>query len=248
MRIKLFAFPAGVVLLLGLTAAVSHGAVDPLDEPLAPAIQQHIQTCLRSWMNAPMVKPSVPVPGWPVYTGSDWTMQYPANWKVREGNPYYMWVADPTGVCNFLFVQLQQIPGMPSMDQMREMGFQRMAGAAPHRVITTSTKNPMASLGFNDGTGLMQIWYVRWLHPSAGRMISIVQVNLLSRSPLYTAVQWVFNSAPETSLIATDTKVFGPMIGSAYFTIPKGGSSPSDRDGDGYPDHADRFPDDPNRW
>ena len=231
-----------IVLALG---SASFGGVRGVDDPLDPVVAQQIQLLLTEWRQAPVIKPQRDVPGWPLYTGGDWSTQYPPSWGVRDANPQFLWASDPSGTANFIFAQVAQVPGLPSAEELRDLVFYRLVGQDPVRLVAMDRKRlvelpPTGTIRESDGLH-------RALAGLRGAHAGIDPDCILSRSPLATAYQAFVQSCPEAFWVEAWREIFGPMILSSRFTIPNYNSEVHpDSDGDGYADPVDQDPEDPN--
>ncbi|MCX7016424.1 MAG: hypothetical protein NTW86_28350 [Candidatus Sumerlaeota bacterium] len=222
---------------------------ESLNDPVPPEIQQLVRAGIQSWLNAPVVAPHVDAPGWPLFVGGDWSFQYPPGWQIRRSSPYDLWVADPRGLDHFIFVQIQQVNSMAPIEQIGAALFASFAQNAPARILDTARKNTWPPNTFPDDTGLMQVWYVRWLHPQVGKMFATYSVTILARAVTgVTSLQWILMNCPEAEAVQASQAIFSPLMLSGRFTIPAGGGDthPTDSDNDGYPDDVDQAPNDPN--
>ena len=233
-----------IVLALG---SASFGGVRGVDDPLDPVVAQQIQLLLTEWRQAPVIKPQRDVPGWPLYTGGDWSTQYPPSWGVRDANPQFLWASDPSGTANFIFAQVAQVPGLPSAEELRDLVFYRLVGQDPVRLVAMDRKRLVELPPTGDDSGEATVFIVRWQGASGALMLGSIQIAILSRSPLATAYQAFVQSCPEAFWVEAWREIFGPMILSSRFTIPNYNSEVHpDSDGDGYADPVDQDPEDPN--
>jgi hypothetical protein len=227
-------------------AAAAQGSVH---DPLSPENEAYIRNFFAVWRSASTEKAHGQIPGWPLYTGGDWYIQYPPQWSVRDANPQFLWVSDPRGLTHFVFAQMAQVQGGLSTDDLRAFVFQKLVGGASPVLLAREQKNPFASLGLAGDGGLMDAAFIRWMHGSAGKMLTFIQITILARSPLYTSYQLFLESCPEAELVASARQIFDPMIYSARFTIPNYNSELNpDTDGDGYADPVDADPENPQVW
>lgn len=64
-------------------------------------------------------------------------------------------------------------------------------------------------------SGISQIWYIRWQHPRAGNMFTMLQALVLSHFNSFTGgsacASWSSWTAPENQYIAMAESVFVPM-------------------------------------
>ncbi len=232
-----------------LFVAPADAAQGSVHDPLSPENEAYIRNFFAVWRSASTEKAHGQIPGWPLYTGGDWYMQYPPQWSVRDANPQFLWVSDPRGLTHFVFAQAAQVQGGLSTDDLRAFVFQKLVGGASPVLIAREQKNPLASLGLAGDGGLMDAAFIRWMHGSAGKMLTFIQITILARSPLYTSYQLFLESCPEAELVASAQQIFDPMIYSARFTIPNYNSELNpDTDGDGYADPVDADPENPQVW
>lgn len=232
-----------------LFIAPADAAQGSVHDPLSPENEAYIRNFFAVWRSASTEKAHGQIPGWPLYTGGDWYMQYPPQWSVRDANPQFLWVCDPRGLTHFVFAQMAQVQGGLSTDDLRAFVFQKLVGGASPVLIAREQKNPLASLGLAGDGGLMDAAFIRWMHGSAGKMLTFIQITILARSPLYTSYQLFLESCPEAELVASARQLFDPMIYSARFTIPNYNSELNpDTDGDGYADPVDADPENPQVW
>lgn len=237
---------SAATLLFVVPADAAQGSVH---DPLSPENEAYIRNFFAVWRSASTEKAHGQIPGWPLYTGGDWYMQYPPQWSVRDANSQFLWVSDPRGLTHFVFAQAAQVQGGLSTDDLRAFVFQKLVGGASPVLIAREQKNPLASLGLAGDGGLMDAAFIRWMHDSAGKMLTFIQITILARSPLYTSYQLFLESCPEAELVASARQLFDPMIYSARFTIPNYNSElHPDTDGDGYADPVDADPENPQVW
>ena len=213
---------------------------------------------LRDWMSdfqasylagdPVTLKPIVPVPGWYTYQGGDWTCQYPPDWAVLSGDALSFLACDARQLCCYDYVQMQSFLQPLAHDGVGVYALRRVAGNLPFRVEGTFDKNILPQLMLEPPSGISRIWYIRWQHPQAGNMFTMLQVVMLSYFNSFaggsSSAFWSSWTAPENEFAALAGSVFLPMYYSSTYTIP--GSGESDRDGDGYPDSEDNYPDDPD--
>ncbi len=223
------------------------GAARGVDDPLDPALATQIQRLMEAWRQAPLLKAQQDIPGWPLYAGGDWSFQYPPGWGIRDANPHFLWVSDPSGAANFIFAQVAQVPGMPSAEELRDLVFYRLVGQDPVRLVTMERKGLPGISSMGDDSGVSTVFIVRWQAPSGELMLGSIQITILARGPLATSYQGIVQSSPENLWIGAWRDIFGPMFLSARFTIPNYNSEVHpDADGDGYADPVDQDPEDPN--
>ena len=213
---------------------------------------------LREWMtdfqasyissDPVKLKPVVPLAGWHTYAGGDWTIQYPPGWSVPGGDALSFLACDSRQLACYDYVQMQSFLQALSHDQIGAYALSRVAGDLPFRVEGTFQKNILPQLMLTPPSGISQVWFIRWQHPQAGNMFTMLQVVLLSWFNSFAggsaSASWSSWTAPEDEFTALAESVFVPMYYSSTYTIP--GSGEEDRDGDGYPDSEDAYPDDPN--
>lgn len=218
--------------------------------PLPAALQEWMSDFQASYLSSDPVKlkPIVPVPGWYTYAGGDWTCQYPLDWSVLSGDALSFLACDARQLACYDYVQMQSFLLPLSHDEIGVYAFSRVAGNLPFQVEGTFQKNILPQLMLTPPGGISQVWFVRWQHPQAGNMFTMLQVVLLSYFNSFAggsaSASWSSWTAPEGEFIEMSESVFVPMYYSSTYTIP--GSGESDRDGDGYPDSEDNYPDDPN--
>ena len=235
-----------------LAVALALGGAEPgmargVDDPLDPALATQIQRLMEEWRQAPLVKAQRDIPGWPLYAGGDWSFQYPPGWGLRDANPQFLWVSDPSGAANFIFAQVAQVPGMPSAEELRDLVFYRLVGQDPVRLVTMERKGLPGISVPGDDTGVSTVFIVRWQAPSGELRLGSIQITILARGPLSTSYQCAVQSCPEDLWIGAWRDIFAPMFLSARFTIPNYNSEVHpDSDGDGYADPVDQDPEDPN--
>lgn len=242
-----------VLLVLSILTAIPPAAAAIGETPLPGDLEEWMAAFeteyLKSDPNVP--KAIVPVPLWPMYTGGDWTCQYPPGWTVLAGDPYFFMVCDSRQLACYDYVQVQSFPQALTHDQIGTYAFSRVAGSSSFTVEGTFQKNIFPQLMLPAPNGIAQVYFLRWQHPKAGNMFTFLQVVILSCYSSFaggsTSASWTSFTAPENEFPAMWQSVFSPMFLSASYTIPKEGGSSSDRDGDGYTDDMDSYPDDPYR-
>ena len=218
--------------------------------PLPLALQEWMADFKASYISSDPVKlkPIVPVAGWYTYAGGDWICQYPPGWSVLSGDALSFLACDARQLACYDYVQMQSFMLPLTHDQVGVYAFNRVASELPFQVEGTFQKNILPQLMLTPPSGISQIWYVRWQHPQAGNMFTMLQVVLLSYFSSYAGgsacASWSSWTAPENEFVAMAESIFVPMYYSSTYTIP--GSGENDRDGDGYPDSEDNYPDDPN--
>jgi hypothetical protein len=218
----------------------------------APAdLQTWMKDFQASYINSDptILKPIIPITGWNMYAGGDWTYQYPSDWTVLSGDALSFLACDSRQLACYDYVQMQPFQQPLSHDQVGVYAFSRVAGDSPFQVEGTFQKNILPQLMLTPPSGISQIWFVRWKHPQAGNMFTMLQVVLLSYFNSFAggnaSASWSSWTAPEGEFVAMAESVFVPMYYSSTYTIP--GSGENDRDGDGYPDSEDNYPDDLNQ-
>ncbi len=235
-----------LTLLISVSPLPATGELSPLPETLQDWMRDFEASYISS--DPVKLKPIVPVPGWNVYAGGDWTIQYPPEWSVLSGDDLSFLACDGRQLACYDYVQLQSFLLPLAHDGVGAYAFQRVAGDTPFQVEGTFQKNILPQLMLTPPSGISQIWFIRWQHPQAGNMFTMLQVVLLSyfNSSVggSSSASWSSWTAPEGEFVSMAESIFVPMYYSSTYTIP--GSGESDRDGDGYPDSADNYPDDPN--
>jgi len=240
-----------VLLILVLMYVISPMLAIGEMSPLSAALHEWMRDFQASYINNDPItlKPIIPVPGWYTYVGGDWTCQYPPDWSVLSGDAVSFLACDARQLSCYDYVQIQSFQLPLSHDEIGIFVFNRIAGDLPFRVEGTFQKNILPQLMLTPPSGISQIWFVRWQHPLAGNMFTMLQVVLLSYFSSYvsgsSSASWSSWTAPENEFVAMAESIFVPMYYSSTYTIP--GSGESDRDGDGYPDGEDNYPDDPNQ-
>ena len=213
---------------------------------------------LRDWMSdfqasylagdPVTLKPIIPVPGWYTDQGGGWTCQYPPDWAVLSGDALSFLACDARQLCCYDYVQMQSFLQPLAHDGVGVYALRRIAGDLPFQVEGTFDKNILPQLMLEPPSGISRIWYIRWQHPQAGNMFTMLQVVMLSYFNSFaggsSSASWSSWTAPENEFAALAGSVFLLMYYSSTYTIP--GSGESDRDGDGYPDSEDNYPDDPD--
>ncbi|MCX7015423.1 MAG: hypothetical protein NTW86_23200, partial [Candidatus Sumerlaeota bacterium] len=221
--------------------------VSALNDPIAPDVDQLIKKGCQDWLNAPAVPPYQNVPGWPNFDGGDFSFQYPPDWTIVASSAYHLWVSDRRAYDHFLFVEIQRIEEDYSIERLGPALFKMFSKGAPMRILATEQKNPLAEWGVQGDEGKMQLWYIRWLHPQAGKMLAALHVCVLKRTAgFYVMAQWALSSCPEAEAVRTTQEIFTPLVHSGRFAVPGPGPHPQDSDHDGYPDDQDAAPNDPN--
>ena len=236
--------------LIPLPAAAARALPADLQEWMATTQQNY----LYSDPNAP--KPVVPVSGWPVYWGGDWSYQYPPDWTVLGGDVYSFTACDSRRLACFDYCQVQRFDQPYTHDMIGGMVFSRIAGDSSPEVVDTFQKNILPNLMLTPPEGVMQVWFISWQHPEAGRMFTLMEVTMLAWTNFAgygipgmsggASASWTTYTAPEAEFTAMWANAFNPMRLSATYTIPGGYERESDTDGDGYPDSRDSYPYDPN--
>ncbi len=239
-----------VLMVLILLCVVSPLSAHAEITPLPAALQEWMRDFQASYLDSDptILKPIVPVPGWNLYAGGDWTIQYPPGWSVLSGDALSCLACDARQLACYDYVQMQSFLLPLSRDQVGVYAFNRVAGETPFQVEGTFEKNILPQLMLTPPSGISQVWFVRWQHPQGGNMFTMLQAVLLSYFNSFaggsSSASWSSWTAPEEEFVALAQSVFFPMYYSSTYTIP--GSGESDRDGDGYPDSEDSYPDDPN--
>ena len=237
------------VVMVFLSVALPLSALSEMP-PMPAALQDWMKDFQASYISSDPVtlKPIVPVPGWYTYAGGDWTCQYPPGWSVLSGDALSFLACDARQLACYDYVQMQTFLQPLSHEQIGVYAFSRVAGNLPFQVEGTFQKNILPQLMLTPPSGISQIWFVRWRHPQAGNMFTMLQVVVLSHFNSFAggsaSASWSSWTAPEDEFAALSVSVFVPMYYSSTYTIP--GNGESDRDGDGYPDSEDNYPDDPN--
>lgn len=238
-----------LVVLVFLSFVSSLSAISEMS-PLPADLQDWMTDFQASYINSDPVKlkPIIPVPGWNVYAGGDWTIQYPLDWSVLSGDALSFLACDARQLACYDYIQMQSFLLPLSRDEVGVYAFNRVAGNLPFQVEGTFEKNILPQLMLAPPSGISQVWFVRWQHPQAGNMFTMLQVVLLSYFNSSfggsASASWSSFSAPDGEFVSLAESVFIPMYYSSTYTIP--GSGESDRDGDGYPDNEDNYPDDPS--
>jgi hypothetical protein len=242
---------SALLALLFLLAALP-AAADSF-APASDALLTWIAAFISEYQNSDpaALKPIVPVQGWPTYYGGDWTSQYPADWSVVRGDTYSFMAGDSRGLDCYCYVQMLRFPQAYTHDQLALYILNSTTGGAPYTLVNTCQKNMFPQLMLTPPSGIAQLYFVRWKHPQAGMMFTLINVQILAYFNGYpigsTSVSWSLYSAPESEFIDTWQNVFAPMLYSATYTIPKNGTGEvTDSDGDGYTDDVDAYPTDPN--
>jgi hypothetical protein len=239
-----------VLFILAFLSMVSLTSVLGEMSPLPVALQEWMRDFQILYINSDptTLKPIVPVPGWYTYAGGDWTYQYPPDWSVLSSDALSLLVCDSRQLAFYAYVQMQSFLQPLSHDQIGVYALSRVAGNLPFQVEGTFQKNILPQLMLTPPSGISQVWFVRWQHPQAGNMFTMLQVVVLSYFNSFgggsASASWSSWSAPEGEFIEMSESVFVPMYYSSTYTIP--GDGENDRDGDGYPDSEDNYPDDPN--
>jgi hypothetical protein len=240
-----------VLLVLTILSVFPLTAAAAGEPPLPRALEEWMAAFQAEYLQSDPTAPkaTVPVPSWPVYTGGDWTIQYPPGWTVLTGDPYSFLACDSRQLSCYDYVQVQSFPQALLHDQIGAYAFSRVAGGSSFSVAGTFAKNVFPQLMLPAPSGIAQVYFVRWQHPEAGNMFTLMQVVILSCYNSFaggsTSASWSSFTAPEDEFPAMWQSVFSPMFLSATYTIPKEGGTTSDRDGDGYSDEMDAYPDDP---
>jgi hypothetical protein len=243
--------------LLTLTLAFATPAFAQADacaglaDPIPAYVERFAQdtfAVLQASMAPNAVRPTVPVTGWPYAQGASWHFQYPPAWQLRDVGATYAWVSDARDASHMLFVQVDQVTGNPTPEQL----FYGVLGdtIGPRtacrevRVLATDTARLFTAVGGYDDSGVTYAWVFRWIDARFGKMTGSLQLTVHARG-VYTAYGWGFTTAPEAELEATARDAFGPMTFS-FYAAPPGGTD-RDTDFDGVPDEQDAFPEDPTR-
>ncbi len=236
--------------------------------PVSPSAEtaQAMPADLKEWMAAfqrsyqnsdpAALKPIVPVAGWLTYVGGDWSYQYPPDWTVLSGDAYSFMACDSRRLAFFDFAQVRQFNQPYTHDQLGAWVFSRVAGETAPEVAGTFQKNIFPNLTLTPPEGIAQVWFIRWRHPQAGRMFTLMELSFLAWRDFTgygvpgisgsVSASWTAYTAPEAEFAAVWANTFNPMFLSASYTIPGGGET--DTDGDGHPDSQDNYPEDPNYY
>ena len=234
--------------------------------PLSAVAAQALPADLQEWMattqqnylhsDPTALKPIVPVSGWPVYGGGGWSYQYPPDWTVLSGDAHAFMVCDSRRLACFDFCQVQQFNQPYTHDVLGAMVFGRVAGNSSFEVVGTFQKNIFPNLMLTPPEGVMQVWFISWEHPEAGRMFTLMELSFLAWRNLTgygvpgmsgsVSASWTTYTAPEAEFTMMWANIFNPMRLSATYTIPGGGEEDTDKDG--HPDDEDNYPDDPNYY
>ncbi len=206
---------------------------------------------MRARMNLPQAFSPILQPGWRSAQGAGWSVQYPPDSTLRDVGPFFAWMSDRRDLVHVMFVQVDRAAASPSLDQLFETIFSRTLvnsyGVTSYRLLFSDQAlmfDPAAGLG---DAGFTQAWVFRWIHPQQGKMIGYIQITLYSRGYVDTTFGWNLVSAPEAELAALSSIALAP-IAFSFYAIPPQESGYADSDGDGVPDSADRFPEDPQRY
>lgn len=239
------------VLAAGAFAARAQSACAGLDAPFPAYVLRFASdsfAMMRAGLSAQAVRPTVPVAGWPYAVGGAWQFQYPPAWTLRDIGPFHAWVSDARDASHMLFVQVEQVGGNPSAEELFYAVLSDTVGprASCQQVNVAASDlarlEAVAAPGSDVGTSYA--WVFRWLDRGYGAMVGSLQVTVLARG-VYTSYGWNLVTAPEAELEATARDVFGPMTLS-FYAAPPGGTE-RDTDDDGVPDPQDAYPEDPTR-
>ncbi|NLF28792.1 MAG: hypothetical protein GX592_12920 [Clostridiales bacterium] len=243
---------SALLAMLFLLTASSAAAEET--SPLPDALLEWTASLMNEFLasDPTALKPVVPVSGWPVYCGGDWTCQYPTDWSVLSGDMVSFLVCDARRLACYDYVQTQWFSQACTHDQLALFVLNRITGGAAFSLVNTCQKNMFPQLMLPAPSGIAQLYFIRWQHPQAGMMFALVNVQILAYYEGYpmgsTHASWSVYSAPEGEFLDTWQSVFAPMIYSATYTIPREGAAEDmDSDGDGYPDYLDAYPTDPFR-
>lgn len=198
------------------------------------------------------LKPIVPVQGLPTHYGGDWSSQYPPSWNVMSGDAYTSMACDSRRLAFFGYCQAFQFNQPLTHDQVGAYVFSRVAGDSACQVAGTFQKSVSPQLMLTPPEGIAQVWFLRWQHPQAGRMFTVMEVSFLAYRNFTTygvpgisgstSAFWITYTAPKDEFTAMWKSTFNPIFLSITYVIPNPGG---DRDGDGYPDSTDNYPDSP---
>lgn len=236
-----------VVLVLAVRGAMA--AAEPLADELAQWASDFKEDFLHTDPAAP--RPIVPVPGWPAYAGAGWSIQYPRQWQVVDGNPYFVTCSDADKQAGYAFVQVQRFDAALDFDQLAQAILSQVVDVSTVAVVDSFEKNMLPQLGLAPPNGISRVYLLRADTPQAGRVFSVLQITVLAYldapPAASTSVTWTLMSAPQDQFLSTWDAVFVPMQLSSSYVIPKEGGEQIDRDNDGFADGEDAYPDDPQR-
>ena len=232
----------------------------PLAVPAAQAeappddLTQWMQNFQQSYpdIRKTVIKPIGPVSDWPTHYGGGWSCQYPPDWTLLSGDTYSFMVCDARRLACYDYAQVIQFNQLYSHDQLGQWVLSRVAGYPSFEVLGTFQKNIFPDLMLTPPDGIAQVWFIRWQHPQAGPMFTVMEVTILSYKNWAgygeglrdtTSFTFASRTAPEAEFTTLWKEVFSEMFPPIRYTIP---DEESDRDGDGQPDSEDNHPDDPN--
>lgn len=222
------------------------------EAPLPSGLQEWMVTYQQNFLysDSTALKPIIHVSGWPVYTGGDWSYQYPPSWTVLSGDAMYFMVCDSRQLACMDYTEMQTFNQGLAHDQLGAYVLSRVAGNASFQVLGTFQKNTLPQIMVEPPANISQVWFVLWQNPQGGKMFTLLQVMVYASYSAYgvgnTSAGWLSYTAPAEEFTSMWQNAFLPMFLSSTYTIP--GGSRNDRDHDGQPDETDNYPDDPTRY